>query len=178
MEFFDLSLQGLKLIVPKIQQDRRGKFLEIYRKNAFENAGIDACFLQENHSTSAKGTLRGMHYQLYPGQDKLVRVTSGRIYDVVVDMRPKSKTYKCWQGVYLDDEECKMLFIPTGFAHGFCVLSDSADVHYKVSSYYDPQTEKSFRYDDPEIAISWPVQYPILSERDVSAPSFRHLVHA
>lgn len=173
MEFFDLSLKGLKLIVPKVHRDPRGYFLETFREEDFAKAGIDVHFVQENHSLSKKNTIRGMHFQTDPGQAKLVRVVYGYIYDVVVDIRPDSSTFKCWQGIYLDGEEHRLLYIPEGFAHGFCVLSEEAHVVYKVDTYYDPKAEKRFRYDDPEIGISWPVTHPILSEKDITCLSFR-----
>ena len=172
MEFFDLSLKGVKIILPKKYSDKRGYFLETYRKELFAEEGLPE-MVQENHSFSTQNSLRGMHFQSEPGQAKLVSVSEGRIYDVVVDLREESPTYMCWQGVYLDDEDHKMLYIPRGFAHGFCVLSEHAHVHYKVSSYYHSESERTFRYDDPEIGISWPIKHPILSERDISAPTFR-----
>lgn len=169
MEFFDLSLKGLKVILPKVHKDPRGFFFESFRKDALKEHGITCDFVQDNHSFSRKNTIRGMHFC---DQDKLVRVGSGRIYDVAVDIREGSPTFGCWQGVYLDDDENKMLFIPKGFAHGFAVLSDEAHVLYKVSQYYDVKTERGFRYDDPEVGISWPIDHPIVSERDIACPRF------
>jgi len=171
MEFFDLSLAGLKIVTPKVHRDPRGYFFEHFRTDEFNEAGIGGPFPQENHSYSQKNTLRGMHLQ--PGQAKLVSVAAGSIYDVAVDLRPDSPTFRLWQGVYLNDEEHKSLYIPDGFAHGFCVLSEDAHVIYKVSATYSPSDETGFRYDDAEVGISWPVTHPILSERDVSLPSFR-----
>jgi dTDP-4-dehydrorhamnose 3,5-epimerase len=130
--------------------------------------GIDLDFVQENHSRSSGRVLRGIHMQR--GQAKLVRCPRGRIFDVAVDLRPDSPTYKRWEGYELDDVDHLQLFIPDGFGHAFCVLSETADVLYRVSSYYDPELESGIAWDDPEIAIRWPITDPILSERDTSAP--------
>jgi dTDP-4-dehydrorhamnose 3,5-epimerase len=172
MHVEELSLSGLKLIRPRIFEDQRGFFLESYNFERYAAAGIDCVFVQDNHSRSVKGTLRGLHYQASPGQAKLLRVAAGRIFDVAVDIRPESPTFGKWDGVVLDGESHQQLFIPVGFAHGFCVLSDSADVLYKVSSVYVAATERGIRYDDPEIGVAWPVEAPIVSERDRNAESF------
>ena len=172
MEVIKLRLEGLKLIKPKVFRDHRGFFLETFQHSLYEKLGLEGPFLQENHSYSRKGTIRGLHYQSTPGQAKLVRVAVGKIYDVAVDMRPESPTFGQWEAVTLDDQALHQFFIPVGFAHGFCVLSDEAHVLYKVSSLYDPQTEKGFRWDDPTINIAWPVDNPIVSERDQQAPYF------
>lgn len=173
MEIKELTLVGLKLIKPKVYRDKRGFFKENYRKPVYEKAGIACDFVQDNHSFSTKGTLRGMHFQRNPGQAKLISVLHGKIFDVAVDLRKDSPTFGRWEGVFLDDEQHQQFFIPVGFAHGFCVMSETADVIYKVSSIYDPDQEKGFRFDDSEIGISWPIASPILSERDLKAPSFR-----
>lgn len=172
MEITDLSLAGVKLIRPRVFRDDRGFFIETYSEPRYVQAGIDVTFVQDNHSRSCGGTLRGLHYQSSPGQAKLVRVATGRIWDVVVDIRPVSPTFRQWEAVELDANDHAQLFVPVGFAHGFCVLSDSADVIYKVSSPYDPATECSVRYDDPELGVNWPVKQPIVSERDLKAESF------
>lgn len=166
MEVVDLELPGLKLLKPRVFRDGRGFFLETYRKEAYRNIGIDCEFVQDNHSRSVHGTLRGLHYQSSPGQAKLLRVASGRVFDVAVDIRPESPTFGRWHAVNLDAEDHFQYFIPVGFAHGFCVLSESADVVYKVSNPYDPATECTLRWDDPSIGISWPIENPLLSERD------------
>ena len=163
MEIKNLSLEGLKLISPKRFEDARGFFTEAYRKSWDEALG--ASFVQDNHSFSKRGVIRGMHYQ--PGQAKLVRVASGKILDVAVDIRPASKTFGKWEGVYLDGE--RQLFIPDGFAHGFCVIED-AHVLYKVSSFYDAKTECGFHYDS--VGIEWPITEPLVSKRDLDAPKF------
>lgn len=172
MEVIDLRLEGLKLIKPKVFKDHRGFFLETFQQSAYQKAGIACSFVQDNHSFSQKGCIRGMHFQSFPGQAKLVRVAVGKIYDVAVDIRPHSPTYGQWEAVILDDESHHQLFIPVGFAHGFCVLSDEAHVLYKVSTPYDAKFEKGFRWNDPTVNIQWPVEHPIVSERDHQAPFF------
>jgi dTDP-4-dehydrorhamnose 3,5-epimerase len=171
MECIDLPL-GLKLFRPSVFADSRGFFLETYQHRAYAAAGVDVTFVQDNHSRSTKGTLRGLHYQSHPGQAKLVRVGRGRIFDVAVDIRPNSPTFGRWHGVYLDDQDHAQLLVPVGFAHGFCVVSEVADVIYKVSAPYDPKTECSLKFDDPDVAIAWPVTEPLLSARDQQAESF------
>jgi dTDP-4-dehydrorhamnose 3,5-epimerase len=168
----DLELEGLKLIHPAVFGDERGFFLETYNAVRYAEVGIVEIFQQDNHSRSIRGTLRGLHYQSQPGQAKLVRVTLGRIWDVALDIRPESKTFGQWHGLELDAEERAQLFVPVGFAHGFCVLSDFAEVQYKVSAPYDAKTECSIHYADPELAVRWPVKEPLLSARDQQAESF------
>ncbi len=173
MEVTQLPLSGLKVISPRVFHDDRGFFNEAYHEARYADFGIAVRFVQDNHSFSQKNVLRGMHFQESPGQDKLVWVTQGKIFDVAVDLRKESPTFGQWEGVYLDDTAQQQLFIPKGFAHGFCVVSDEgAHVHYKVSTPYDGKTEKTFRFDDPALQIEWPVQEPILSLRDLEAPSF------
>ena len=172
MQITDLSLAGVKLIRPRVFRDDRGFFIETYSEPRYMQAGIEVTFVQDNHSRSCGGTLRGLHYQSSPGQAKLVRVATGRIWDVVVDIRPVSPTFRKWEGVELDADEHAQLFVPIGFAHGFCVLSEFADVIYKVSSPYNPATECSVRYDDQELGVDWPVKQPVLSVRDLKAESF------
>lgn len=172
MKIQDLELEGAKLIHPQVFRDRRGFFLELFNHTRYKEAGIDIKFPQDNLSYSKYGTIRGMHYQTEPGQAKLIKVIKGRIFDVFVDVRKGSKTFGKWQGVYLSEEENQQLFLPVGFAHGFCCMSDETYLMYKVSSQYNPNTEKAFRFDDPEVGIQWPIVNPILSDRDLSAPSF------
>ncbi len=176
MEILDLELEGLKLIKPKIIPDERGYFLESYRKDKLTENGIDIDFIQDNHSFSSKNTIRGMHFQKNPGQDKLISVISGKIFDVAVDIRKDSKTFGKWIGVYLDDVSCYQLLIPKGFAHGFCVVSETVHVLYKVSNIYIPEKEKGFYWNDSTIGIKWPVSKPILSKRDLNAPTFREML--
>jgi len=168
----NLELDGLKLIVPDIFGDERGFLLETYNAARYSEAGIRVTFVQDNHSRSIKGTLRGLHYQAQPGQAKLVQVTLGHIWDVTVDIRPGSSTFGRWQALELDAEKREQLFIPVGFAHGFCVLSEAAEVQYKVSALYDAKTECALNYSDPDLAVRWPVESPILSARDMRAESF------
>jgi dTDP-4-dehydrorhamnose 3,5-epimerase len=163
------KIDGVVLFEPTVHGDERGFFVETFREDALGGLGIDADFVQDNHSRSEARVLRGIHRQA--GQAKLVRCPSGRIWDVAVDLRPDSPTYKQWEGYDLDGSKHHQLFIPDGFGHGFCVLSDSADVIYRVSSYYDPELETGVAWDDPEIGIDWPIDDPVLSERDKSAPN-------
>jgi dTDP-4-dehydrorhamnose 3,5-epimerase len=172
VEVIDLDLEGLKLIRPAVFGDARGFFQETYNAARYAEAGIRETFVQDNHSRSVKGTLRGLHYQSQPGQAKLVRVTLGRVWDVAVDIRSGSKTFGQWHGVELDAEKKEQLFVPVGFAHGFCVLSDLAEVQYKCSALYDAKTECTIDYADPELAVRWPVEQPLLSARDQQAESF------
>jgi dTDP-4-dehydrorhamnose 3,5-epimerase len=162
-------LQGPVLLEPLVHGDERGFFLEAYRRSALLELGVDLEFVQDNHSRSRQGIVRGMHYQ--PGMSKLIRCARGAIYDVVVDLRRASETFGAWEGYELSDSNHRQLFCPDGFAHGFCVISSEADVLYKTSTYYDPSLEGGFAYDDPEIAIEWPEGIELTaSERDRSAP--------
>jgi dTDP-4-dehydrorhamnose 3,5-epimerase len=156
------------LIEPKVFQDERGFFLESYQKKKFQEIGIVAEFVQDNHSKSCQGTLRGLHYQIKQPQGKLVRVISGEIFDVAVDIRKTSATYGQWVGDYLSAENKRMLWIPEGFAHGFYVTSPAAEVLYKATDYYAPEWERSILWNDPTINIQWPLQdeSPLLSTRD------------
>ena len=162
------EIDEVVLFEPTVRGDERGFFVETYRAGDMPGLGIEVEFVQDNHSRSESRVLRGIHMQR--GQAKLVRCPKGRIFDVAVDLRPDSPTYKRWEGYELDDTEHRQLFIPDGFGHGFCVLSDSADVLYRVSSYYDPDLESGIAWDDPEIAVDWPVRDPVLSDRDRRAP--------
>jgi dTDP-4-dehydrorhamnose 3,5-epimerase len=166
----DTELEGLVLLEPQVHGDERGFLVETFSEHGWREAGVGVEFVQDNHSRSGQGILRGLHFQTSPGQAKLVRCVRGRIWDVAVDLRRDSPTYGRWEGHELDDERHRQLFVPAGFGHGFCVLSELADVHYKLSSYYDPATEAGIAWDDPEVGIEWPVTEPQLSERDRSAP--------
>ena len=177
MKVTNLRLQGLKLIQPALFQDERGFFKESYHASRYSQLGIISSFVQDNHSFSKKNVIRGMHFQSTPGQNKLVWVTQGKIFDVAVDLRKDSPTFGHWEGVYLDDQSQEQLFVPKGFAHGFCVLSDEgAHVNYKVSALYDSSTEKTFRYDDPAVGIEWPIKNPILSIRDRESPCLKEAI--
>ncbi|MGD2169641.1 MAG: dTDP-4-dehydrorhamnose 3,5-epimerase [Chlamydiota bacterium] len=165
-------LEGLKIIQPKKFEDSRGFFMESYQKPRYITQGISSQFVQDNFVFSQKDTLRGMHFQSSPGQDKLITVLKGKIFDVVVDIRPSSPTFKQYYCLTLDDKEHKQFFIPHGFAHGYAALEDSY-VLYKVSSIFEAKTEKGFRFDD--IAIPWPVENPIVSARDQNSFHFDEL---
>lgn len=174
MRRLETQLDGPILLEPQVHGDARGFFLETARANVLAELGIHDGFVQDNHSRSAHGVLRGMHLQ--PGMAKLVRCARGRILDVLVDVRPDSPGFGRWESFELDDERHRQLYCPDGFAHGFCVLSDVADVIYRCSAYYDPAREQGFRYDDPDVGIAWPAQIePQVSERDAQAPRLSRL---
>lgn len=165
--FKPTTLPGVTIIEPTVFQDQRGFFMETYKKSEFAAAGIDVELLQENHSRSTAGTLRGLHLQRPPkAQAKLVRVVEGEIFDVVADIRPDSPTYGKWVSVVLSSENRLSLFVPAGYAHGFCVVSPEAQVVYKTTDEYAPELESGVRWDDPLLAIPWPCGEPLLSERD------------
>jgi dTDP-4-dehydrorhamnose 3,5-epimerase len=166
-----ITLDGPVLFEPRRAGDARGFFAETFRAEWLP--GED--FVQDNHSRSRRGTVRGMHFQTTPGQGKLVRCARGAIFDVVVDVRRRSPTFGRWEGYGLDDEGLRALWVPIGFAHGFAVVSDVADVVYKVTSYYDPDTEAGFAFDDPAVGIEWPVGELIVSERDRAAPALAEI---
>jgi dTDP-4-dehydrorhamnose 3,5-epimerase len=172
-------LSGLVAIEPVAHGDERGFFCETYRREWHAAAGIPPAeeFIQDNHSRSRRGVVRGMHFHIGAGVAKLVRCSRGRVLDVAVDLRRGSPTYAQWDAVELDDESMRMLYVPVGFAHGFCVLSDVADVLYKQTAYYDPDVERGIAWNDPDIAISWPLPQSelIVSERDSKAPLLRDL---
>ena len=172
MRTLPTRIDGLVLVEPAVFGDHRGFFAETFRADRWREAGIDVDFVQDNHSRSRRGTLRGMHFQTAPGQAKLVRCARGAIVDVVVDLRRGSATFGEWEAFELDDQSMRQLFVPVGFAHGFCVTSEVADVAYKCSSYYDPATEAGIAYDDPAVGIAWPAGVEtIVSERDAQAPA-------
>jgi dTDP-4-dehydrorhamnose 3,5-epimerase len=164
-------LDGLVLLEPAVYGDERGFFSETWRADAWAAEGVPTEFVQDNHSRSRQGTLRGVHFQTSPGQGKLVRVARGRVYDVVVDLRRGSPTFGEWEAVELDDEAHRQLWIPVGFGHGFCVLSETADFVYKCTNYYDAATESGISFADPDVGIEWPRAVELLySERDRDAP--------
>src|SRR4051794_15208979 len=171
MQRLETKLDGLVHLAPTVHGDDRGFFLESFRADAWAQHGVDVDFVQDNHSRSRQGVVRGMHFSLGAGQAKLVRCGRGRIWDVVVDLRTGSPTYGEWEAFELDDVQGRQLFVPVGFGHGFCVLSEVADVMYKVSSYSAPAVERGFRWDAPAVGIAWPpeVEHSV-SERDASAP--------
>ncbi len=166
MEVVALALAGLKLVQPRVFSDARGFFVEIYHGHKYREAGVAQQFVQDNHSLSTRGVLRGLHYQLPNPQGKLVACLSGEIFDVAVDLRRSSPTFGQWHGVRLNGENHWQLYVPEGFAHGFCVLSEAAHVLYKCTDYYSPGNEHTLIWNDPAIGIDWPVHAPVLSERD------------
>jgi len=172
-------LDGPVVIAPAVHGDQRGFFMETFRADAWAEHGVDVDFVQDNHSRSRRGIVRGMHFQTTPGQAKLLRCARGSILDVLVDVRRGSPTFGEWEGFRLDDENVHQLFVPVGFAHGFCVLSDTADVVYKCSSYYDPATEAGIAYDDPDVGIEWPSDLDLeVSPRDRAAPRLAEVADA
>lgn len=174
MEFIPTSLPDVLVVKPKVFEDSRGFFLETYREDAFIKAGIRQSFVQENHSSSQKGVLRGLHYQIRQAQGKLVRAISGEIFDVAVDIRRRSPTFGKWVGMVLSAENKLQMWIPAGFAHGFHVLSERAEVVYKVTDYYAPEWERGILWNDPQIGIEWRLQDGtplILSDKDIHAKS-------
>jgi len=175
------DIEGLKVIEPTVFGDSRGYFMETYNYNDFREAGIDVTFVQDNQSSSRYGVLRGLHFQINYPQDKLVRVVAGEVYDVAVDLRPGSATYGKWFGVLLSAENKKQFFIPKGFAHGFLVLSDVAEFTYKCSDFYHPNDEGGIMYNDPDIAVEWPVGEEmelVLSDKDTKWGTFAEYNHA
>jgi len=176
MNLIPTSLPGVLIIEPRVFRDERGFFLETYHAQRYREAELDAAFVQDNHSRSTRGTLRGLHWQAERPQGKLVRVLVGEIYDVAVDIRPDSPTFGKWVGVTLSADNFRQAWIPPGFAHGFCVTSEVAEVEYKCTDFYDPPSERGLIWNDPEVAIAWPIQDPILSERDKKHPRLSALV--
>ena len=174
MNVVETALPGVMLIEPRVFGDDRGFFLESWNAQAFAAAGIDAPFVQDNHSRSAKGVLRGLHYQIEAPQGKLVRVTAGAVFDVVVDMRRSSSQFGRWVGFELSAANKRMLWVPPGFAHGFLTLSDSVDFLYKCTTFYAPEHERAVIWNDAQLAIEWPIEIalPLLSAKDTTAPRF------
>lgn len=171
MNVIETSLPGVLILEPKAFGDARGFFLESWNKQTFAKLGLEADFVQDNHSRSAKGVLRGLHYQVNEPQGKLVRVVSGSVFDVAVDLRKSSPHFGRWVGYELSAENQRMMWIPPGFAHGFLVLSGSADFLYKTTTYYAPQWDRGIRWDDPQIGVVWPLEgTPVLSAKDQVQP--------
>jgi dTDP-4-dehydrorhamnose 3,5-epimerase len=169
------ELPGVLVVEPTVHRDSRGFFLESYHERRYREAGIPGPFVQDNHSRSTGRTLRGLHAQLRQPQGKLVRVIEGEIWDVAVDIRPDSPTYRRWVGVVLSADNYRQIWIPPGLAHGFCVLSEVAQVEYKVTAPWDRADEVTIAWDDPELAIAWPVDEPLLSDKDRGAPRLAEL---
>lgn len=171
MNLIETTLPGVVLLEPKVFGDARGFFLESWNRQTFAQLGLEPDFVQDNHSRSARGVLRGLHYQLKQPQGKLVRVVSGAVFDVAVDLRRSSPHFGHWVGYELSAENRRMMWIPPGFAHGFLVLSDSADFLYKTTTYYAPEWDRGVRWDDPQIGVAWPLEgTPVLSAKDQVQP--------
>ena len=168
------SLEGVLIVEPKVFGDERGFFTETFNTRALAGSGIPEVFVQDNHSRSARGVLRGLHYQLQSPQGKLVHVARGKIFDVAVDIRGGSPHFGKWFGIELNDQNLFSLWIPPGFAHGFCVLSDVADVMYKCTTLYDAADDRGVKWDDPSIGIDWPVENPIVSSKDCQLTGLSH----
>jgi len=173
VKFTQTSLPGVILIEPLVRGDARGFFIETYRADIFKANGIDETFVQDNHSRSARGVLRGLHYQEPYPQGKLVRCVRGELFDVAVDIRRGSPSFGKWYGTTLSAENKAMLWVPPGFAHGFCALTDDAEMVYKTTEIYHPEADRCIRWNDPEIGIEWPIGEPSLSVKDVNAPLLR-----
>jgi dTDP-4-dehydrorhamnose 3,5-epimerase len=170
LKFEKTPLPGVLIIEPDVYKDARGFFLETFHERKYAEAGVLGPFVQDNHSHSARGTLRGLHTQLKRPQGKLIRVVEGEIYDVALDIRRGSPSFGRWIGVRISGEDFRQLWIPPGFAHGFCVMSEVAHVEYKCTELYDPSDELTLAWNDPSVAIAWPVAQPVLSKRDAAAP--------
>ena len=171
----ETPLSGVLLLEPKIHRDDRGFLIERYSEARYEEAGVRDHFVQDNHARSVRGSLRGLHFQVIRPHAKLVEVSRGEIFDVTVDIRVGSSTFGQWHGVILGEETFRQIYIPVGFAHGFCVLSEVADIHYKFSEYYSPEHQRGITWDDPALGIDWPIQNPTLSQRDSSHPRLEQL---
>ena len=170
VRFEKTELEGVMLCVPEVFRDVRGFFLETYHAQKYMAGGVRAVFVQDNRSRSSKGVLRGLHYQLHKPQAKLLCCTRGEIFDVAVDIRRGSPTFGQWTGARLSEENHHQLYIPGGFAHGFCVLSDVAEIEYKCSEFYDPRDDRGVRWNDPDLKVDWPITDPVLSAKDVAQP--------
>lgn len=179
MDVIETAIPDVKLLKPKLFGDERGFFMESYNQKTLQDlCGLDVDFVQDNHSRSTKNVLRGLHYQMEQAQGKLVRVVSGEVFDVAVDLRQSSATFGQWAGTVLSGQNHHQFYVPPGFAHGFVVLSDTADFLYKTTDYYAPQYEKCIRWDDPDIGIEWPMDAePSLSEKDKARVSFQQAVY-
>lgn len=178
IEVTKTPLSGVVIVKTRVFGDERGFFMETFNQQQFEQAGLPSNFVQDNHSRSSKGVLRGLHYQLPQWQGKLVRALSGAIFDVAVDIRPDSRTFGKWFGLELNDENRLQLYIPPGFAHGFATLSDTADVAYKCTSLYKAEDDAGIAWNDPDVGIIWPINEPLVSEKDAAAPRLSEVNHS
>jgi len=175
MNVTETKLAGVLIIEPKVFGDARGFFKETFQAERYREAGVEYTFVQDNYSRSQKGVLRGLHFQITKPQGKLVSCPKGAVYDVVVDIDPESTTYGQYVGVELTEESHKQLWVPPGYAHGFCVLSETADFQYKCTDYYDPSDEGGVIWNDPDLTIEWPIQQPALSEKDQKLPTLAQI---
>ena len=175
MKIITTSIKGILIIEPVTFRDKRGFFMETYNRNRYNASGINATFVQDNLSCSLKNTVRGLHFQIKHPQAKLIQVITGEIFDVAVDLRPGSATFGKWTGILLSDENRRQVFIPEGFAHGFCVLSEFALFYYKCSDFYAPDDEGGIIWSDQDIGVKWPVENPIISEKDKQYPKLTGL---
>jgi len=175
MKVVKTPLEGVVVIEPDIFRDERGFLFESYHQKKYHEAGLPERFVQDNHSRSQKGILRGLHAQLSRPQGKMVRVLRGEVFDVVVDIRPGSPTYKRWYSVTLSEDNFRQLYVPPGFAHGFCALSDLVEMEYKVTDFYDSSDELHLLWNDPDLAIRWPIREPILSSKDKNGVRLREI---
>jgi len=177
MNVTETKLAGVLIIEPKVFGDSRGFFKETFQAERYREAGIECTFVQDNYSRSQKGVLRGLHFQITKPQGKLVSCPKGAVFDVAVDIDPESTTYGQYVGVELTEENHKQLWVPPGYAHGFCVLSETADFQYKCTDYYDPSDEGGVIWNDPDVAIEWPIDHPSLSSKDALLPTLKELAH-
>jgi len=177
MNVTETKLAGVLIVEPKVFGDARGFFKETFQAERYREAGIEYTFVQDNYSRSQKGVLRGLHFQITKPQGKLVSCTKGAVFDVAVDIDPKSITYGQYVGSELTEENHKQLWVPPGYAHGFCVLSETADFQYKCTDYYDPSDEGGVIWNDPDVAIEWPIADPSLSNKDAILPTLKELAH-
>ncbi|EOB2820172.1 dTDP-4-dehydrorhamnose 3,5-epimerase [Vibrio vulnificus] len=175
MKIIETKIKDLLIIVPKVFGDDRGFFYETFQAERYKKAGIKESFVQDNRSRSNKGVLRGLHFQKSKPQGKLVSVTSGEVFDVAVDLRPNSETFGQHESIILTGQNKLQFYVPPGFAHGFCVLSDTADFQYKCTDYYDPADESGLLWSDPDLDIDWPILEPLLSEKDMYQPTFSEI---
>jgi dTDP-4-dehydrorhamnose 3,5-epimerase len=176
MKILTTPLEGVFVIEPQVFEDHRGFFMETYHQSRYQESGFHRIFVQDNLSFSARGTLRGLHYQIRKPQAKLVQVVTGEIFDVTVDIRPNSPTFSKWTGILLSEQNRRQVFIPEGFAHGFCVLSNTAHFLYKCSDFFNPYDEGGIVWSDPTIGIEWPIKDPVLSEKDKQLPQLSEIL--
>ena len=174
MEIIPAALPDILIIKPDVYPDKRGYFMETYHSEKYSRQGIPAAFVQDNQAMSPRNVIRGLHYQIEYPQGKLIRVLSGEIFDVAVDIRKGSPTFGRWHGEYLTNANLHQMYVPVGFAHGYCVLSDTAEIFYKCTNLYHPEHDRGILWNDPDIGIEWPVTTPVLSEKDANQPCLRN----